>query len=622
MSQFNIDKLSLTASNKATLREFVACWGRHRYPVLFVGAGFSKFESERRRNISGKSKFGSWLDLLNDFQRGLTGGDTKLVGQLPTDPLRIAEVFQAQFGRAALLDLVAKHVPAADFVPGAAHRRLRDIPWAAIVTTNYDDLLERAFDPVRKVRSIVTDEDLTQHRTLDDIAIVKMHGDLARRDTIVIAEEDYRQYATTRPGISVKVRQLLVEHPLLFLGFSLVDPHFSTIDGWIRDTVGSVRLPAIAIVHNEALPAAHTMWKARGIELVRLGATDQLPHLLEAMAVEARPPSSNRQHTYNERVASLERDAEKIAKEGGATATQALADHLKRIVLGAKDDMDGGRAAQNAIRWFCWGWHNVLRTDGVSQAIPSVPSKGRFSVQEILDQLNEPERRRVLLFALEVGLDTVKLDGSNSINIADELLSADSSSDERALIHLFKARILRGIGRTADARGAIETARRLIPSKRLGTLLSSEIREVLFQEGDALQIQAELRSPLDEESDVLAMCRRGADSLLLGQTSLAARWYSDALDRATNGDEMYSALWGKLASTDEAEASGPEAREREEEEREKLRAISESQKPESVAADRPPREGRASIARWREPRIRNNQPALFSRGSTSFGLAP
>jgi hypothetical protein len=47
VADFSIDQLSMEASEKTLLREFVEAWDRHAQPVLFVGAGLSKFESVR-----------------------------------------------------------------------------------------------------------------------------------------------------------------------------------------------------------------------------------------------------------------------------------------------------------------------------------------------------------------------------------------------------------------------------------------------------------------------------------------------------------------------------------------------------------------------------------------------
>lgn len=59
MADFSIEQLSMEASEKAILREFVEAWDLHAQPVLFVGAGLSKFEAAPRPGAPGHSAFGA-----------------------------------------------------------------------------------------------------------------------------------------------------------------------------------------------------------------------------------------------------------------------------------------------------------------------------------------------------------------------------------------------------------------------------------------------------------------------------------------------------------------------------------------------------------------------------------
>lgn len=582
MSSFDLEQLNVRPNDKTILREFVLSWERHKHPVLFVGAGVSKYCAIRRPDIGSNSKFSSWIELLDDLKHRLSNGDEEIAKRLSTDPLRLAQLFQEQFGRAALLDVIDHHVPSADFMPGEEHNLLRAFPWAAVVTTNYDDLLERAFETSRRVRKVVVDEDLTQPRSLEDLLVIKMHGDLAVRDSIVLTEEDYRQYVSRRPGISIKVRQLLTEHPLLFIGFSLSDPHFVTIDGWIRDTLRRVRLPAVSIVHSEALPAERSMWKARGIELVELPRPETLLRLLTALRSERKPPHGQRQQ-YNHRVTELEGRASAIAQERSLNRPERLASILQEIVTGAKADADNGAASAGAIRWFCWGWHNILHRAEKRQVDVDV-----ITARDVFNALSDGDRQQLLIFALETGIGTLRIDGTSVIDIGQELLRNPNAyrltNDERALICLYVARIQRAQGATDPARVAVEAARAANPGTSIKALLSAEAREILFQDGDAKGIEAELRRPLDEGSDVLAMCRRGADSLLLRQRHDASQWYGSALERARNGDEQYVALWGKLACERELLSTDPNIRAREAELFAKLHAIPKGERPISQRA--------------------------------------
>lgn len=577
---FDVSQLSVSANDRALLKEFVSSWGRHRYPVLFAGAGLSK-NAKPRPDRAVESGFSSWNQLLDDMKLRLSGGDKSLVGQLSSDALRLAEIFERQFGRPALFDIVLKHVPNEDYVPGEVHELLAQLPWAAVVTTNYDDLIERAFERRRTVRRVISDQDLTQQRSLDDLLIVKLHGDLSVRDSIVLTEEDYRSYSSRRPGLSIKVRQLLTEHPLLFVGFSLADPHFVMIDGWIRDTVRHLRLPAIAIMRDEGVPAERAMWKSRGIELIALG-QESLPRLLTAVVEERRREYGIPART-DTRVIELEQQALQIAQEGRSDGAERLARCLVKIVEGAAADGDGGREAGRAIRQ----WNATLSMVSVMQPQRAIsPAHQPLTMAEVLPHLRETELRDLWMLALQTGSEALYASRDHSIDALSALEQLSPTPEERARALLYRARIYRSMGDTPKARSLIASARMLHPSPRTLGELSIELREVAFQEGDKASIESELRRTLDEGADTFARCRRGADMLLLQKRDDAASWYHDALERAKTGDEQYAALWGRYAAQYTPWSSDAESNLREAEFRHKTSSILESERPRAAAAER------------------------------------
>src|SRR5262249_31253629 len=135
----------------------------------------------------------------------------------------------------------------------------------------------------RNVTKVVWDVDLTRRRPTGTLLLVKMHGDLHDRNSIVLTEEDYRCYEQGRPGVALKVKQLLLEHPSLFVGFSLSDPNVAAIEGWIRDTTGQLKLPSVVLVHSEPLIAERDMWARRGIKLVHVRHSETLERVFDAL---------------------------------------------------------------------------------------------------------------------------------------------------------------------------------------------------------------------------------------------------------------------------------------------------------------------------------------------------
>ena len=109
-----------------------------------------------------------------------------------------------------------------------------------IITTNYDDLLEKSKSLNSKLYTVVSqDSDLLSKS--DERYIVKMHGDFKNPETIVLKESDYLDYEQNHTMISTFIRSLLINHSFLFLGYSLNDYNLNLIIGWINVSVGRFR---------------------------------------------------------------------------------------------------------------------------------------------------------------------------------------------------------------------------------------------------------------------------------------------------------------------------------------------------------------------------------------------
>ena len=58
----------------------------------------------------------------------------------------LAEEYRIYFGQASLDEYVRIRFPDKSWLPGPLHRKLLELPWADVLTTNWDTLLERAAD--------------------------------------------------------------------------------------------------------------------------------------------------------------------------------------------------------------------------------------------------------------------------------------------------------------------------------------------------------------------------------------------------------------------------------------------------------------------------------------------
>jgi hypothetical protein len=178
--------------------------------------------------------------------------------------LRISQYVDAILGEGQLYRYLHALLDA-DYPPSSLHRLLarlatllreRGSPQQLILTTNYDDLLERAFDEQGEEYDLVWYEAKRGslqgrflHRppggepvaidrpnkyaglSLDDRSVIlKLHGafdkENPRRDSYVITEDNYIDYLTggdVGAQIPIALRERMAESHFLFLGYSLRD---------------------------------------------------------------------------------------------------------------------------------------------------------------------------------------------------------------------------------------------------------------------------------------------------------------------------------------------------------------------------------------------------------------
>jgi hypothetical protein len=202
-----------------------------RGAAVLVGAGFSR---DAILTSPDTPLPPLWKELADAMARDLYPGKEATA---PWDPLRLAEEYRAYFGQSALDGFIRHHIRDGSWKPSGSHARLLNLPWADVLTTNYDTLLERAarlgdivYDPVRTTAEIAVAK---------APRIIKLHGSMGANAEFVIAEEDYRTYADRRGAFVNLARQCFVENELIMLGFSGDDPNFLAWAGWVRDHLRS-----------------------------------------------------------------------------------------------------------------------------------------------------------------------------------------------------------------------------------------------------------------------------------------------------------------------------------------------------------------------------------------------
>lgn len=120
---------------------------------------------------------------------------------------------------------------------------LKAISAHAIVTTNYDEVIEPLFPNYERIIS----QQILRKPYLAIGEIFKIHGCVSQPDTIVINEADYQRFDEDHKYLSAKLLTYFVEHPLVFIGYRANDPNVKKI---LADVDRMVRAHEYDLVPN------------------------------------------------------------------------------------------------------------------------------------------------------------------------------------------------------------------------------------------------------------------------------------------------------------------------------------------------------------------------------------
>ncbi|WP_437995957.1 SIR2 family protein [Sorangium sp. So ce185] len=206
--------------------------------AAFIGAG-----------LSIAADFPDWRKLLRGLA-GELGLDVDREHDLPAVAQFYLNRFANNRGRLAQLVRSTFRRPA---TPTENHRLLARLPLEHLWTTNYDDLLERAWElQGRRLDVKSRNADLTTSDPEAHAVLYKMHGTASQPDEIVLTTDDYERYRMNRPGFLQVLGSDLITRTFLFLGLSFTDPNLAYLMGTLRASFESVQRQHFTILKRPA----------------------------------------------------------------------------------------------------------------------------------------------------------------------------------------------------------------------------------------------------------------------------------------------------------------------------------------------------------------------------------
>lgn len=251
--------------------------------VLFLGAG-ANFGAEGAELGTATSGGGLGAKISDKF----------LGGALKDKPLSmICEIAKNDAG----LEAVQRYIRNlfVNLSPAPYHELISKFRWKAIVTTNYDFVVERAYekasDTYQTLFPIVKDVDIKRFGgALNSLPLLKLHGSLDVIDDpkypLILATEEYVKYQRNRKEIFDFFRDLARGSHLIFCGYSLSDPNIAQIL-WDIGHASNSR-PMYVDVDSKLTPEEVRYWRSKRIESLPITFQAFLESLDKTISIENR----------------------------------------------------------------------------------------------------------------------------------------------------------------------------------------------------------------------------------------------------------------------------------------------------------------------------------------------
>lgn len=256
---------------QSTLKNLLEAAKAH--PVLFVGSGFTHryLKTEDWRGLI--SHFASLAKPETEFAFEYYRNEVSSDGTTDTDLPAITEMVEKDFSRRFLAEpeFAALRSTYSDAIGAsisplkigvADHFQRREVGFsspehpeeisaigharknvAGIITTNFDRFLEHLFP---EHVTYIGQNELLFNQSYGVGEIYKIHGCASKPESLILNSRDYASYNSRNAYLSAKLMTIFLEHPIIFIGYSLQDQNIRLIFENIANCLSEDQLSTLA----------------------------------------------------------------------------------------------------------------------------------------------------------------------------------------------------------------------------------------------------------------------------------------------------------------------------------------------------------------------------------------
>jgi hypothetical protein len=240
-------------------------------------------------NVNCEARGYNGLPLGAEVARELVKKIVDFKGRDPQDLARVALQFEFDSDRPHLISFLRIILSDRECEPSPLLKTLAKLPLKLIVTTNYDQLLERALNNegkaferiIQPAEGFENTPDIRERfekiEGYEGLILYKIHGSFLNKlngeepSPIIITEDDYIEFLTVvgveDVGVPRLILKKIIPSTLLFLGYSLEDWDFRTIYKGLIERLPKHQKRKSFAIQKDPSEFWVEFWQRKGVEI-------------------------------------------------------------------------------------------------------------------------------------------------------------------------------------------------------------------------------------------------------------------------------------------------------------------------------------------------------------------